>query len=122
MTEQNKELNRRDSIKLLGTAAGATVLMNLPSKWSTPSVQSGVLPVHAQSSCVALQLEILESNTPPGTTLNYVSNFWSQPDVWDWPRLWFCCPLCAYVVWIFGGGASATWHVTTLSGQFDISF
>jgi len=32
MTEQNKELNRRDSIKLLGTAAGATVLMNLPSK------------------------------------------------------------------------------------------
>lgn len=45
-----KKLSRRDAIKLLGAAAGATVLANLPSKWSTPELASGVLPVHAQTS------------------------------------------------------------------------
>ena len=121
MTE-NKKLNRRDAIKLLGAATGASVLANLPAKWSKPSVQSGVLPVHAQSSCIALKLEIIASNTPPTTTGGYASNFWSQPDIWDWPRLWYCRPLCAYLVWNFSGGASATWHVNTLNKEFDISF
>lgn len=51
MTEnKNKKLSRRDAFKVLGAALGATVLANLPSKWSKPEVVSGVLPVHAQST------------------------------------------------------------------------
>lgn len=51
MTEKSsKKLSRRDAIKLLGAAAGATVLANLPSKWSKPELASGVIPAHAQTS------------------------------------------------------------------------
>jgi hypothetical protein len=46
----SKKLSRRDAIKLLGAATGATLLANLPSKWSKPSLMSGVLPAHAQTS------------------------------------------------------------------------
>jgi hypothetical protein len=47
---KNKQLSRRDAIKLLGAAAGATVLANLPSRWSKPELASGVIPAHAQTS------------------------------------------------------------------------
>jgi hypothetical protein len=49
-----KKLSRRDAIKLLGAAAGATLLANLPSKWSKPALTSGVLPAHAQTSASIL--------------------------------------------------------------------
>lgn len=45
-------LSRRDALKLLGAAAGATALANLPAKWSTPELTAGVLPAHAQVSSV----------------------------------------------------------------------
>ena len=47
----NKKLSRRDAFKILGATLGATVLANLPSKWSKPEVISGVLPAHAQATC-----------------------------------------------------------------------
>ena len=51
MTEENKKnLSRRDALKFLGAAAGATVLANLPANWSTPELAAGVLPAHAQTS------------------------------------------------------------------------
>ena len=51
MTDKpSKQLSRRDALKLLGAAAGASVLANLPSKWSTPRSVAGVLPAHAQTS------------------------------------------------------------------------
>jgi hypothetical protein len=51
MTEPKpKKLSRRDAIKILGAVAGATVLANLPSKWSKPQLTQGVLPAHAQTS------------------------------------------------------------------------
>ena len=51
MSEQpKKKLSRRDAFKILGATLGATVLANLPSKWSKPEVISGVLPAHAQTS------------------------------------------------------------------------
>ena len=56
MDKQNKKLSRRDAIKLLGAAAGAAALANLPSKWSKPEVVSGVLPAHAQTSSLGLQI------------------------------------------------------------------
>jgi len=49
MTNKNK-LSRREAIKLLGAAAGASVLANLPSKWSRPAVSSGAPPAFAQTS------------------------------------------------------------------------
>jgi hypothetical protein len=48
-----KKLSRRDAIKVLGAAAGATLLANLPSKWKTPELASGVLPAHAQTTPTA---------------------------------------------------------------------
>lgn len=48
--QKPKKISRRDAIKLLGAVTGATVLANLPSKWSTPEIAKGVLPVHAQTS------------------------------------------------------------------------
>lgn len=56
-----KKLSRRDAIKLLGAVTGATVLANLPSKWSTPELVSGILPAHAQTSSL-LGLSILSCN------------------------------------------------------------
>jgi hypothetical protein len=53
MTDKpSKEISRRDAIKILAAAVGASVLANLPSKWSTPELASGVLPVHAQTSSI----------------------------------------------------------------------
>jgi len=58
VTPQQDKLTRRDALKILGAAAGASVLANLPSKWSTPELTSGVLPAHAQTSfCWSLVLE-----------------------------------------------------------------
>lgn len=52
----NKKLSRRDAIKLLGAATGATLLANLPSNWSKPELVSGVLPAHAQTSSLGLTI------------------------------------------------------------------
>jgi hypothetical protein len=53
-SKATKGLSRRDAIKLLGAAAGSTLLANLPSKWTTPRITAGVLPAHAQSSAYSL--------------------------------------------------------------------
>jgi len=50
MTDKTK-LNRRDAIKVLGAAAGASVLANIPAKWSKPELVGSELPAHAQTSC-----------------------------------------------------------------------
>jgi len=51
MTETNKKLSRREAIKIVGTAAGASLLANIPAKWSRPELTGGNLPAHAQISC-----------------------------------------------------------------------
>lgn len=45
-----KKFSRRDALKILGAVAGASVLANLPSKWTKPEIAGGVLPAHAQTS------------------------------------------------------------------------
>lgn len=58
--EKKKNLSRRDALKVLGAAAGAVALANLPEKWSSPELASGVLPAHAQTSeCLAVYVEVL---------------------------------------------------------------
>jgi len=74
MTNQ-KKLSRRDAIKLLGAATGASLLANLPSKWNKPELTGGVLPAHAQTS--GLGLKILSCNL----TLNILSGVWSSSPV-----------------------------------------
>lgn len=49
-----KKLSRREALKLLGAATGAVVLANLPIKWSTPELATGLLPAHAQTSNVQI--------------------------------------------------------------------
>ena len=51
------------------SAAGASVLANLPSKWSTPELTTGVLPAHAKASVVPYSINhcthIFTLFTPP---------------------------------------------------------
>lgn len=70
MTEQSKKLSRRDAIKLLGAAAGASVLASLPTKWTKPEITTGVLPAHAQTpACYDLVIEF--TFAPAGGTISY---------------------------------------------------
>jgi hypothetical protein len=46
-----KPIGRRDALKMLAASAGAVLgAAALPAKWMKPVVETGVLPVHAQSS------------------------------------------------------------------------
>ena len=51
MTKQTK-LSRREAIKVLGAAAGASLLANIPAKWSKPELSGGFVPAHAQTSTI----------------------------------------------------------------------
>jgi hypothetical protein len=46
----SQPLSRRELLKLLAAATGATVLSSVPNKWITPIVEIGALPAHAQGS------------------------------------------------------------------------
>ena len=75
MSEQpKKKLSRRDAFKILGATLGATVLANLPSKWSKPEVISGVLPAHAQSTCGPLMFLGADVADFVGQNGNYINN------------------------------------------------
>jgi hypothetical protein len=67
MDETTKKISRRDAMKLLGAAAGASVLANLPTKWQTPQLAAGVLPAHAQTSVGARTIEdcVIFPGVPP---------------------------------------------------------
>jgi len=71
-----KKLSRRDAIKLLSAATGAAMLANLPSKWSTPELASGVLPAHAQTSGIVFtglcgELPNIPSQGPSTLTFSF---------------------------------------------------
>jgi hypothetical protein len=67
-----QKLSRRDALKVLGAAAGATALANLPAKWTTPELKAGVLPAHARSSC---------NCTDPALVVTVVSGTPSEFDI-----------------------------------------
>ncbi len=76
MTEPKpKKLSRRDAIKVIGAVAGASVLANLPSKWTKPELATGVLPAHAQTSSSGLT--ILSCNL----SLDIFTGVWSSSPV-----------------------------------------
>jgi hypothetical protein len=54
MTEPtHKKLSRRDALKALGAALGATALTTLPPKWIKPALAVSELPQHGITSCSA---------------------------------------------------------------------
>ena len=119
MTNQ-KRLSRREAIKILGTATGASLLANLPAKWSKPEVTGSVLPAHAQTSgCTdpAIHIELLATNgitfnsnvAPTGPTVLF-----STGETISWP----CAP-CIYVTASIANGAQP-FRVTVMGGTpFD---
>jgi hypothetical protein len=101
--KHTSELSRRDALKLLGAAAGATVLANLPSRWSTPELTAGVLPAHAQTSgCTSgLQIYVQSTSVQDGTPVLELFTPTTPPDaselVWGAPGSslsWDCDPPC----------------------------
>ena len=52
--EEKRTLSRRDALKSLAAITGAVTLASLPSKWQTPVVEVGALPVHAQGTGAAV--------------------------------------------------------------------
>ena len=72
MTNKTK-LNRRDAIKVLG-AAGASVLANIPAKWSKPELAGGNLPAHAQTSGCGYSMDFYagpEISSGPSSLLKF---------------------------------------------------
>jgi len=124
MTE-NKKLSRRDAIKLLGAAAGASLLANMPSKWYTPKLAGGVLPAHAQTSCVAAYLEILSANgefgidlyPPPVLPDNGGGNGGAGSYL-----SWACQSACLGFTLFMDTATKGTARITTLNNQFDLVF
>lgn len=120
MTEQNKKLSRRDAIKLLGAAVGAATLANLPTKWSKPSLVSGVLPAHAQTSVLcteyAMIAEIISrsgnvgfnsSLTPPTSSSGTIGQV-------GYTLYWDCTPACIMVYAYANTGTSITVRFTVM--------
>ena len=126
MTEQNKKLSRRDAIKLIGAAAGAAALANLPSKWSKPEVINGVLPAHAQTSAVcvdyALTVEVL-STDGTGAHVQWFTYVDVELD-WDGTAGSIlrmpCTSICLALYTLLFGGTTATYRFTTISHQFIV--
>jgi len=48
--KSQKKISRRDAVKILAAAVGATALANIPETWTSPDIEMGVLPAHAQTS------------------------------------------------------------------------
>ena len=117
-----KKITRRDAIKLLGAAVGATALANLPSKWSKPELISGVLPVHAQTSCISLLVEVISTDG----VLNIVGSGQIFDEIlWDGTAgsyaRWFCQPNCTMVTAYLASGTTGSVRITTLVGSFVVS-
>ena len=124
----NKKITRRDAIKFLGAAAGASMLANLPAKWSKPQLKGGSLPAHAQTSnCVTLTLELrsatgspiiymvqtaetLQPSSQVGANHTYVLGNSFTPPV-NYQAIWTCRSGCLQLVLNYGASSAFTWGV-----------
>ncbi len=68
MPKTTTKISRRDAIKLLGAAAGASLLANLPTKWTKPELATGVLPAHAQTSVTLPTVDTVAVGAPLTST------------------------------------------------------
>ena len=104
---QNK-LSRREAIKILGTATGASLLANIPAKWSRPEVTGSQLPAFAQTSCGSLLVEITETD---GTVSLNANSGWD-----DIKGQISCRTGCFDFVVSINSGTYADIQITTLAG------
>ena len=114
MTNQ-KKLSRREAIKVLGAATGASLLANIPAKWSRPEVTGSPLPAFAQTSCYDVTVAHVDSNG--SYSVYYQSN---TPDSTgpsnQLPYQWLCRTGCLYLVISFGTATSVELEITTVAG------
>ncbi len=68
---KTNKISRRDALKILTAATGAAALANLPSKWSKPGLEVGVLPAHAQTSVLHILLPPAEAELIPPDSACY---------------------------------------------------
>ena len=123
MSEEKKNnLSRRDALKVLGAAVGATLLANLPQKWSAPELVSGVLPAHAQTSCngYAVFVEILEGDFTYSVVVGPDPDLVTGDGGPDSTLGWNCQPGClVFYLDLFGELASTgRARITTMAGTF----
>ena len=129
MSENNKNLSRRDALKLLGAAAGAAALANLPEKWSSPELASGVLPAHAQTSaCRVFTAEVI-ATSGGSTPLGWINpaSYYPPGAVGDVFYYDDCGTDCIYgLIYSYNGDfsgdttVSATIRVSTHSQTLDV--
>ena len=97
MTE--KKLTRRDAMKLLGAVVGGAALANLPAKWNTPEVISGVLPVHAQGSiaaCPSIVRTVIVGTFALGESYRYYAFVVGPITELEWSA---CPPVSLTITW-----------------------
>ena len=113
MTNQ-KKLSRREAIKILGATAGASVLANIPDKWSKPELKGSNLPAHAQTS-ICNDLEIRFGTNSVGTlsydTLPADDGGSANPAVANTTGVWYwgcdsLSDICFSIVSTSGGGSN----------------
>ena len=63
-----KKFSRRNALKILAAAAGATTLANLPAQWMKPVLRAGVLPAHAQTSGLPTSIATGTPTSTPTST------------------------------------------------------
>jgi len=132
MSDQ-KKISRRDAIKLISAATGASVLANLPSKWSKPELISAALPAYAQTSCVTVTITangedvgyLLQKFQGPSTdegTLNLNQVYGPVNALGGHPFVWSCGSGCLELQ--LGGENGYSWEVviSTPGGNTPLEF
>ena len=125
--KNQKKLSRREAIKLLGAGAGASLLANLPSKWSKPDLTGGTMPAFAQTSCNSVFLEVVSTDGDgsfylPSRQVGPVPDKYTFSGVAGSTVTWYCQSGCLFFYFDFNKGLSGTTghvSITTLAGTFD---
>jgi len=104
MTNQNK-LSRREAIKILGAATGASLLANIPAKWSKPEVTGSTLPAFAQTSCIALFVAVTNADGLAPSVVGIVSVIPNVDTLSS--ATWYCQPGCNFMTFSLTAGTFA---------------
>jgi len=122
MKEQTK-LSRREAIKILGAATGASLLANIPAKWSKPELTGSNLPAFAQTSCLPVRADIILATTHiTGSIIDGpLETFTNWNGFVPTYALWDCQDDCLQLAFSLNNPAlTGTVRITTNWGQVDL--